>query len=166
MKEIRRQLAFLTVLLIAMAIVLIIAGAFPLPSAIPPIVVQSAGPQQQQTSAIPPLTPEVQAQLAASHGFQMLVSYTNQGFQPTSATIKKGDTIRFTNNSSHDLWIAASGTSANPVYPGSSDCGATALDTCKSLKPGDFWEFTFTKSGTWGYQNNLQKNDIGTVQVK
>ena len=96
----------------------------------------------------------------------MLVSYTDRGFEPSNTTIKSGETIRFTNNSSHDLWIAANGTSANPIYPGTSNCGASALDTCKSLKPGDFWEFTFTQAGTWGYQNNLQKNDMATVRVK
>ncbi len=119
------------------------------------------------SNPIPPLTPEMQQVLATSHGFQALVSYTDRGFEPASASIKKGDTIRFTNNSSQDLWISAAGTAAGKVYPGTgNDCGASAFDSCLVLKPHEFWEFTFTLAGTWSYRNNLNPNDTGVVKVK
>lgn len=114
----------------------------------------------------PPLTPAIIAQLKKSHGFQMLVSYTDRGFEPAITTIKVGNTVRFTNNSSHKLWIAAKGTSKNSIYPGTSDCGESALDSCIPLNPGDFWEFTFTQSGTWTYQNNLDKNDTAIIHIQ
>ncbi|MBI4087968.1 hypothetical protein HY418_01125, partial [Candidatus Kaiserbacteria bacterium] len=65
----------------------------------------------------PPLTDAVKQQLAASSGFQELVSYTKNGFEPSEFSIAKSDTVRFTNNSHDDIWVAASG-SAGSIYPG------------------------------------------------
>ncbi len=114
----------------------------------------------------PPFTAEIKAQLEKSHGFQMLVSYTDRGFEPGTTTIKSGETIRWTNNSSQDLWVAATGTSGS-VYPGTGkECGQSAFDSCKVLKRGDFWEFTFARKGTWGYKNNSDVKMTGVVVVK
>jgi plastocyanin len=162
MLEIKREVRLLVLLLVILFVAYvwyIIAGA-------PRESMQPAAQQAGAQKTPPPLTAEVVAQLQQSHGFQMFVSYTDRGFEPMSATIKAGDTVRFTNNSSRALWIASAPTGSSGIYPGMSDCGGTALDTCKALKPGDFWEFTFTQSGTWWYQNNLNKNDTAIVRVK
>lgn len=113
-----------------------------------------------------PPPPEVEAQLAASSGFQALVSYTDRGFEPLEVAIKKGETVRFVNNSSEDLWIASTSVNNARLYPGTSACGASVLDTCKPLKVREFWEFTFDTEGTWGYLNNLHKERSGVVIVK
>ncbi len=115
----------------------------------------------------PPFTPEVRAMLAESSGFQFLVSFTDRGFEPASATIKKGETVRFTNNSSTDLWVASVGTADGAPYPGGSEeCGQSAFDTCKVLKPGEFWEFTFAQAGVWSYHNNRDTAVSGVVRVR
>ena len=116
---------------------------------------------------IPPLTPEVKAMLEKSRGFEVLVSYTDNGFEPATTSIKKGETIRFTNNSSGTLlWVAARGGSG-AVYPGSgTDCGQSAFDTCNSIGRGEFWEFTFDIAGMWGYRNNRDTSKTGVVEVK
>src|SRR3989344_4513846 len=107
----------------------------------------------------PPLSAAMQAVLAKSNGFQLLVSYTDRGFEPPAATIKKGQTVRFTHNSSRDLWVAATGT-AGAVYPGTGkECGQSAFDSCFSLKPQEFWEFTFEVAGTWSYADNLRSEE-------
>ena len=112
----------------------------------------------------PAPSPEVLAQLATSPAFQYLVSYSGAGFAPLTLTVKKGETIRFTNNSHTDLWIAASGT---PLYPSvQNGCGSSALDSCKPIPPGGFWEFTFNVKGTWMYANTLKQSDTATVVVK
>ena len=116
-------------------------------------------------SGLPPFTQDVQAQLAASKGFAVLVSYTEAGFEPQQVSIKQGEAVRFTNNSSSDLWVASDATTEHPAYPGTSDCGGSSLDTCKVLKPHEFWEFTFGTSGTWLFQNNLDKSKTGTMTV-
>ena len=89
----------------------------------------------------------------------------DSGFEPKDATVHQSDTVRFTNNSTRDLWIAADG-SSGPVYPGvQNGCGSSALDSCRTLSPGEYWEFTFAKSGTWAFLNNLDKGDSGVVRV-
>lgn len=60
-------------------------------------------------------SPEVIAMVYASKGFQYLVSYTDTGFEPKDFTINKGETVRFGNNSSHDMWISESSHTAPTV---------------------------------------------------
>ena len=64
--------------------------------------------------------------VTAQHGFQYLVSYTDSGFVPSTISVNKGETIRFTNNASGTLRISLAG----------------------SLARGAYLEYTFTKSGT------------------
>lgn len=155
--DIRRPVAVL-IALIALLIFLTMVGA--LASLAPS---QPALPAVQPTE-MPTITPEEEAQLAQNPTFQELISYTDRGFEPSTLTAKAGDTVRFTNNSSHPLWVAASGLH---LYPGvQNGCGSSALDSCGPLQPGHFWQFTFTASGTWSYQNNLNSIDTGVVHVK
>jgi plastocyanin len=144
---------------LALAIIVILALWFVSPA--PP----SAAPATSATPARPPFTPAVQAQLQKSKGFAVLISYTDQGFTPAQASIKKGQGVRFTNNSHGELWVAAQGSADHPIYPGTGDCGASPLDSCIALKPGEFWEFTFDRSGTWTFVNNLDKTKSGSVSV-
>ena len=118
-----------------------------------------------QAVASPP-SAEVKAYLAISSGFQYLVSFTDKGFEPIIVTMQKGETIRFVNNSQHNLWIAATGDSGS-IYPGTGkECGQSAFDSCKTLNKGDFWEFTFTKVGTWSYHNNFDLERTGIIIVE
>ncbi|MDB5238362.1 MAG: Plastocyanin [Candidatus Kaiserbacteria bacterium] len=107
------------------------------------------------------------AQLKASTGFQELVSYTDGGFAPGKLSVKKGDTVRFTNSSKADLWVAATGASGS-VYPGKTvdECGQSAFDSCRVIAPGGFWEFTFDTAGTWGYQNNRDTAMTGMIVIQ
>ena len=115
---------------------------------------------------IPEYTEETAAKLAKSKGFSALVSYTDNGFEPKTVTIKKGEAIRFTNNSSHDVWIAAGGTNVQ-IYPRTEDvCGSSNLDSCEPFAPQDFWEFSFEVPGEWHVVNNLDKSRGGTVIVE
>ena len=111
-------------------------------------------------------SPEVRAQLEKSRGFEVLISYTDIGFEPSEAAINRGESVRFTNNSSHDLWVASEGTTQNPIYPGRSECGGSPFDSCRALAPREFWEFTFEESGTWLFRNNLDKEQSGAVRVQ
>jgi plastocyanin len=113
-----------------------------------------------------PPSSEVLAQLEKSRGFEVLISYTDNGFEPSEATIRQGESVRFTNNSSYELWVAAEGADGAPLYPGTSECGGSPLDSCKVLKPRDFWEFTFVASGSWLFKNNLDKEKSGVVRVE
>lgn len=117
----------------------------------------------------PPVGPpseEVLAQLENSQGFDAVVSYTDtNGFEPPEITISGGETIRFANNSSTRLWVAPNSAGRVAHYPNQSACSRSAFDSCVELYPGDFWEFTFVKSGTWEFENKLNKDKTGVIVV-
>lgn len=125
-------------------------------------------PLQLQTTGsgeiiAPQMTETMKKVLEESKGFHALVSYTERGFEPRTLSIKKGETVRFTNNSSRDVWVASSGT----LYPGGNNsCGQSAFDSCVSLHPLEFWEFTFGERGEWSFVNNLHKEAAGIVSVE
>jgi plastocyanin len=105
------------------------------------------------------------AVLKESTGFSALVSYTDDGFAPQRVSIKKGETVRFTNNSRGALlWVA--GTSTDASYPGTSECGGSTFDMCETMASGDFWEFTFDKAGEWHYRNNSDPSRDGVIVVQ
>ncbi|MCI0563075.1 MAG: hypothetical protein MN733_31745, partial [Nitrososphaera sp.] len=116
---------------------------------------------------IDPPSHEVVARLEASHGFQYFVAYTDTGFHPSTLSIHKGETIRWTNNSSHDMWIV------DAENPTSVTCDTTLqtqsnqpFNTCKALKPGDFWEHTFASAGTIQYMNKMKASNTGVVTTQ
>jgi plastocyanin len=86
------------------------------------------------------------------------VSYTNTGFFPKTITIKKGDTVRFANNSDDDMWVAS-----NP-HPIHSDLNG--FDSEKSYESNSIFTYTFTKTGTWSYHNHKNSSVEGTIIVK
>jgi len=114
---------------------------------------------------IAPPSAAVIKQLDQSHGFQALVSFINGSFEPMSATIKVGQTIRFTNNSSGDVWIAEITAKNTPAAPNTQSCDVP-FNSCKALHPGDFFEYTFPTVGTYKYMNNLSTSTQGTVVVQ
>lgn len=115
---------------------------------------------------IPDYTEKMAGKVASSTGFQVLVSYTEKGFEPYAVTIKKGEAIRFTNNSATDLWVAADGRQS-VIYPRTKVmCGSSDLDSCEPLPPRDFWEFSFNEAGKWDVTNNLNKTHVLTVTVE
>lgn len=114
---------------------------------------------------IPEFTEATKKKLEASLGFDSLISYTDAGFEPAAVSIQRGDTLRFTNNSSGDLWIAADGRDL-PVYPRTKQgCGSSDLDSCDAFSPQDFWEFTFAERGVWHVVNALDKSKRVVVTV-
>ncbi len=131
------------------------------PSA-PHAPVPAASPVSSATSSIPELSPRVVAKLHASKGFQTLVSYTDDGFEPTDISVAQGSGIRFVNNSSEALTIASD---PSAPYPGKSPCATSAFNSCETLQPGDFWEFTFDINGSWSFRNELDPAKVGTLNV-
>jgi plastocyanin len=108
----------------------------------------------------PTFTKERTTAALATKSFALLVSYTDQGFEPSHATVHVGDMVRFTNNSTKPMWITHSN------YPAAGkSCGTSALDTCKALPPGEYWEFTFTSAGTWTFSDKTS-GALGSLLVK
>lgn len=100
--------------------------------------------------------------------FHALISYTENGYEPSSVTIKKGQTVRFVNNhSSQETWPASAIHPTHGIYPekSASDCLGSSFDSCRGLKAGEFWEFTFDEVGAWRFHDHLHASKTGVVNV-
>lgn len=99
------------------------------------------------------------------------IIYTDSGYSPSMLTIKVGETVTFINNSSFGVWTASAIHPAHIVYGGVSlqehcpDVENDDFDQCKSSFPGESWDFTFNKKGTWGYHNHVKASDFGKIVV-
>ena len=103
-----------------------------------------------------------------------VVTLTDNGFSPTSITIARGETIRFVNDSSRNMWVGADEHPTHTEYDGTStrehcangmNTGAS-FDQCTAVAKGAFWDYTFEKSGTFGYHNHVGASNTGTVVVQ
>ncbi len=105
---------------------------------------------------------------AATPGGAVVVSYTSEGFSPSTITIKKGQTITFLNKGSQEMWVASDEHPSHTGYDGTNkdahcDVGATpSFDQCGVSAT---YSFTFTKVGTWSYHNHREDEDRGSVIV-
>ena len=117
-------------------------------------------------------SPDTDTQTSANEDvFAALVTYTDSGFSPTNTTVRKGEAVRFANQSSRTMWVASAVHPTHATYDGTSKdehcaAGATAsFDSCRALSAGEFWEFTFDKVGTWGYHNHVSSSATGKITV-
>ena len=158
--------------LLALIVLALLLTTVPLagtPPTTPAAIHQSLGDKIRLGLVSPPsISTTTEQKLELHHSFQALVSYTDQGFEPKDVTIKAGQTVRFTNNSSGKLWVGA--TSANgSIYPSDSAtlCGASSLDSClPPVAPQDFWEVTLTQRGDWQYTNLIGNTSAGIVKIQ
>lgn len=153
--HLRRNLTLLLLLSVSFGIIWIFASLTTSPT-LPPVAPRMISPPVVQEP--PAFTPELEAKLAQSAGFNALVSYTPSGFEPTRLVLEAGDTVRFTNNSDRLLHVVvhAEPTADDP-------CGT--FDSCENLATGEFWEFTATQTGRWDYTNSHDPAAMGTLEV-
>lgn len=101
---------------------------------------------------------EESAEEEALEGDEASVSYANAGFSPGVVTVPSGTTVVFENNSSRNMWVASD---PHPVH---SDL--PEFDSRRGVGPGESYEFTFTRVGSWGYHDHLNPQHGGTVIVE
>ncbi len=115
----------------------------------------AAPPAAQSTTTTPP-----------SSG--TTVTYTTNGFTPSTLTVKKGATVTFVNQSGGRMWVASDPHPIHNFYSGTAlgqhcpDTAGVAFDQCRA---GDSYTFVFNKVGSWGYHNHTSAGDTGTVVV-
>lgn len=90
-------------------------------------------------------------------GSDIVVKITDQGFDPATVTIKKGQKITWVNLSNRDAWPASDPHPTHTNYP--------EFDTQLPLKSNLAWSFVFDRVGDWGYHNHLMPGMRGTVHV-
>jgi plastocyanin len=94
------------------------------------------------------------------------VAFTGSGFSPATATINKGDTVIFKNESNTQVWPASNNHPTHLLYPTRGGCVGSTFDACRGIPPGESWSFKFDYAGTWGYHDHMNPNNKGTIVVK
>lgn len=97
-----------------------------------------------------------------ANGASSIVTYSDKGFSPSPVSISEGTTVTWVNQSSHTMWIEATG-------PAGGDCSSTAakaaLDECQAVSSGGTYSYTFTTLGSFPYFNHALTSDTGLVVV-
>lgn len=104
----------------------------------------------------------------SSDGSPNTIYFTGSGFEPSTLTIEKGETVTWIDNSSSSMWVGSDQHPRHTEYDGTSrieHCtGDTrAFDQCDT---GERFSFTFNQTGTWGYHNHEPYVPGGQVVVE
>lgn len=110
-----------------------------------PVVSESPAPAPQPSNP-PPAPPAVTE-----------ITITASGFTPSTVSIKKGDTVKFTNFDSIAHWPASAPHPSHTNYP--------EFDSRPGIAAGSSWSFKFLKIGTWSFHDHLNPGLHGTVIV-
>lgn len=95
-------------------------------------------------------------EVAPNPSERMTITYTNNGFEPNSLTVKKGTVVTVNNESSRNVQFSSND------HPAHTDNTEMNLGT---LAPGESDSYTATAVGTWGYHDHLDENETGTITV-
>lgn len=158
------------------AIVLIGLGAYAFTAnraAAPADLLPAGAASDVETSTLPSTMPEQAVEEDGGPAFTV-VTLTDAGFSPASVNVTRGETVRFINESSRGMWVGADEHPTHTEYDGTSTrehCARGAntngsFDQCASVGRGEYWDYTFTKSGTFGYHNHVGASSVGTVIVR
>jgi len=85
------------------------------------------------------------------------ISLEETGLRSVNVSIKKGNTIKFINNSSKAFWPASD---PHPVHT-----NLAGFDARQGLSQGESYSFTFTQEGNFGYHNHLNPGQSGIITV-
>lgn len=90
---------------------------------------------------------------------EALVSITAEGFMPQTITVKKGQSVIWTNNDGAPHQVS---TDPHPTEDGLAGFAAPA-----PVQPNESYSFTFEESGTYTYHDHLNPEKfLGTVVVE
>ena len=100
----------------------------------------------------------------------VVVTYSDDGFNPISVTIKKGQTVEFVNESESErnMWPASNSHPSHTIYPEKtdSDCLGSSFDACERIAPEESWSFTFESVGSWKYHDHLKPKQTAIIIVE
>lgn len=86
-----------------------------------------------------------------------MITYSNNGFSPSTLTVKSGDSVIIKNNSNTAIDIESA---PHPVHSDNSELNVGTVGAGKSTT------FKLTKPGTWGYHNHPNPSETGTIVVQ
>lgn len=85
------------------------------------------------------------------------ITFTDDGYSPSTLTVKAGTVITIKNNSSNDMQFSSDSHPTHKDYP--------ELNM-EVLEPGESATLTLTVKGTHGYHDHLDSTRTGTIIVK
>jgi plastocyanin len=119
-------------------------------------------PAQTQPSAPAESEAPSSTETAAS---EVVITFTETGYSPSSVTIKKGGTVTFVNESEKDMWPASAMHPTHKVYPTTGGCIGSTFDACTRVKTSDAWSFSFDEVGEWKFHDHLSPSFFGSITV-
>lgn len=85
------------------------------------------------------------------------ITYSDKGFSPSNITVKAGDLVSVTNNSSSSLQFASD---PHPQHTDDADLNVGVI------KKGQTMTFIASKIGTFSFHNHYQAGDTGMIIVQ
>lgn len=125
-----------------------------------------SAPISQNKDSAPSSKEDGKEALVTSESAEKQVTYTQDGFSPSTLTIKKGDTVVFKNESQEGMWTASADHPTHAKYPTTGGCAGSTFDACKGITSGDSWSFQFDEKGGWTYHNHLNPGKTGKIIVE
>lgn len=122
------------------------------------ILLMGAGCAQATRTPVP-LTPGTPDEVEMGGGLvdMPVVRMTEKGFEPQTLTVSKGADVLFVNEGTRAMYPAAGPHPNHDDYP--------EFDPKQDIPPGQLWNFTFDKIGTWNYHDHNDEDLNGTVIV-
>lgn len=111
--------------------------------------------KQDDRAAVPGPRPDTNTEV--SSGQTHVVVHTQDGFVPAQLTIRRGDTVKFTNQHEEPMWPASDPHPLHTAYP--------TLDSLKGVGTGESYSFTFDRAGLWRYHDHLEPQHTGMVTL-
>lgn len=85
------------------------------------------------------------------------ITYTDNGFSPTTTKVKSGDTVKVVNQSGGQLQFASD---PHPTHTDDPELNAGDIAT------GDSKSFVVTTKGDWGFHNHYDHSKSGRITVE
>ncbi len=148
-------------------LVIVAVGAFVMFRGSAPEYTSNTTPAPTESPAVSPGSASDTIKPSASPSSKVVtVTYSDNGYTPSSVTIPVGGTVTWKNESSQLMWTASNPHPVHNGYPEPGGCISSTFDACMGYGPGTSWSFTFDKIGTWGYHNHLRARNQGVVIVQ
>lgn len=85
------------------------------------------------------------------------IAYVNNGFSPSSLTVKAGDKVTFKNTSSQAIQVQSN---PHPTHTDDQDLNVGVIASGQSIT------ITVSQTGTFGYHNHLDSSQGGSITIQ
>lgn len=127
----------------------------------------SGVPRYEPPAKEPPGNPLVGNASLSQDPYDVLITFTEEGFSPVDITIAPGTRVRFLNKSKTAFWPASGVHPTHTLYPEKeqTDCLGSSFDACQDVAPGEFFDYTFYYPGRWPFHDHIRAYNTGSVTV-